>query len=401
MAIRKDDIRVPNLRFPGFEGEWEQRNLKELFTIGSGRDYKHLSNGDVPVFGTGGLMTYVNEFLYDGESVCIGRKGTINKPYYHKGKFWTVDTLFYTHSFKKALPKFVYYIFQKIDWLKYNEASGVPSLSKSTIEKIEVYIPKKDEQEKLMGLLSALDGRIQTQNKIIEELQTLMQILTKEIFSRKLRFKKADENVFPEWDKTKMGDVFEFKVTNSYSREKLNYSEGIIKNIHYGDIHTQYRTLFNVEKEHTPYINLEVNTNSINKESYCQVGDLILADASEDLKDVGKSIEIVNLKDQKTLSGLHTILARPLKNIFAIGFCGYLFRSEKVRQQIQKEAHGSKVLSIAPVRLSKLTLPIPTLIEQTLIVDFLFSIDEKIEIEKVLLKKYHVQKQYLLQNLFI
>ncbi|WP_188409724.1 restriction endonuclease subunit S, partial [Mucilaginibacter phyllosphaerae] len=217
----------------------------------------------------------------------------------------------------------------------------------------------------------------------------------------KLRFKKADENVFPEWDKTKMGDVFEFKVTNSYSREKLNYSEGIIKNIHYGDIHTQYRTLFNVEKEHTPYINLEVNTNSINKESYCQVGDLILADASEDLKDVGKSIEIVNLKDQKTLSGLHTILARPLKNIFAIGFCGYLFRSEKVRQQIQKEAHGSKVLSIAPVRLSKLTLPIPTLIEQTLIVDFLFSIDEKIEIEKVLLKKYHVQKQYLLQNLFI
>ncbi len=160
------------MRFPGFEGEWKQRNLKELFTIGSGRDYKHLSNGDVPVFGTGGLMTYVNKFLFNGESVCIGRKGTINKPYYHKGKFWTVDTFFYTHSFKKALPKFVYYIFQKIDWLKYNEASGVPSLSKSTIEKIGVYIPKKDEQEKLMGLLSALDKRIQTQNKIIEYQKT-------------------------------------------------------------------------------------------------------------------------------------------------------------------------------------------------------------------------------------
>ena len=59
------------MRFPGFEREWEINKLRELFTIGSGRDYKHLSNGDVPVFGTGGLMTYVDKYLYDGESVCI------------------------------------------------------------------------------------------------------------------------------------------------------------------------------------------------------------------------------------------------------------------------------------------------------------------------------------------
>ncbi len=93
---------LPKLRFPEFldSGEWEIKPFDKLFTIGNGRDYKHLSSGDVPVYGSGGYMLSVDEFLYDGESVCIGRKGTINNPMFLTGKFWTVDTLFYTHSFK-------------------------------------------------------------------------------------------------------------------------------------------------------------------------------------------------------------------------------------------------------------------------------------------------------------
>ncbi|MFM2293251.1 MAG: hypothetical protein RIS29_3064, partial [Bacteroidota bacterium] len=135
--------------------------------IGSGKDYKHLSEGDIPVFGTGGCMTFVNEYLMDGESVFIGRKGTINKPSYYSGKFWTVDTLFYTHSFDKIIPKFAFYCFEKINWLKYNEASGVPSLSKSTIEQIEIQIPAIDEQVAITDLLTLIDDRINRSIKII------------------------------------------------------------------------------------------------------------------------------------------------------------------------------------------------------------------------------------------
>ena len=100
-------MRVPKLRFKEFSGEWEEKKLGEIFKIGSGKDYKHLNKGDVPVYGTGGYMTSVDQYLYDGESVCIGRKGTIDKPRFIDGKFWTVDTLFYTHSFKGVKPKFV------------------------------------------------------------------------------------------------------------------------------------------------------------------------------------------------------------------------------------------------------------------------------------------------------
>ena len=173
MAIDKKVLNVPHLRFPEFTERWDTYRIADILCIGNGRDYKHLSKGDIPVFGTGGYMTSVNECLYEGETTFIGRKGTINKPFYYNGKFWTVDTLFYTHSFKRVIPKFVYCLFQTINWLRYNEASGVPSLSKDTIEKIKVRIPQLDEQKKIAKLLSLLDERIATQNKIIEDLKKL------------------------------------------------------------------------------------------------------------------------------------------------------------------------------------------------------------------------------------
>ena len=176
------ELNVPNLRFPEFQGEWHLCKISNILSIGNGRDYKHLEKGNIPVFGTGGYMTSVNDYLYDGETTFIGRKGTINKPYYYKGKFWTVDTLFYTHSFDGVTPHFVYCLFQTINWLKYNEASGVPSLSKDTIEKIKVHIPQIKEQQKISRLILLLDDRIATQNKIIGDLKKLKCAIIEDLY---------------------------------------------------------------------------------------------------------------------------------------------------------------------------------------------------------------------------
>src|SRR5690606_24216456 len=126
---------------------------------------------------------------------------------YVNGKFWTVDTLFFTHSFQKVLPKFVYYVFEQVHWLKYNEASGVPSLSKSTIEQIEINISCIEEQQKIATFLSLLDSRIQTQSKIIKELNVLKTTITKRIFSGQLRFKNASGDNYVDWKTKKLGDV--------------------------------------------------------------------------------------------------------------------------------------------------------------------------------------------------
>ena len=161
-------------------------------------------------------MTSVNDYLYDGETTFIGRKGTINKPYYYKGKFWTVDTLFYTHSFDGVTPHFVYCLFQTINWLKYNEASGVPSLSKDTIEKIKVHIPQIKEQQKISRLILLLDERIATQNKIIERYESLIRGIRNEFFG-KLR-KNVGFNAM-------IGDVLGYEQPQSYIVEDTEYTD--------------------------------------------------------------------------------------------------------------------------------------------------------------------------------
>ncbi len=183
----QDAPATPRLRFPEFQdtGEWIIKSFGELFTIGNGRDYKHLHAGDVPVYGSGGYMLSVNDYLYDGESVCIGRKGTINNPLFLTGRFWTVDTLFYTYSFKKCLPKFIFAIFQQIDWLKHNEAGGVPSLSKTNIQKIQTAIPPTlAEQQRIADCLSSLDALIAAQARKVDALKSHKKGLMQQLFPR-------------------------------------------------------------------------------------------------------------------------------------------------------------------------------------------------------------------------
>src|SRR5690606_35647545 len=147
----------PKLRFPEFKESRKSDKIGNLLSIQSGRDYKHLKEGKIPVYGTGGLMLHVDEFLHDGKSVCIGRKGTIDKPMFLNGKFWTADSLFYSNNFKNTIPEFIYLCFLKINWKNHNEAGGVPSLSKKIINNIELNFPTLQEQTKIADFLGAVD----------------------------------------------------------------------------------------------------------------------------------------------------------------------------------------------------------------------------------------------------
>ena len=157
----KNGSNVPEIRFKGFTEAWEQRKLGELVDVCSGRDYKHLSEGTIPVYGTGGYMLSVNDALsYDRDAIGIGRKGTIDRPYILKAPFWTVDTLFYAIPREKIDLNFAFDIFQNIDWKKKDESTGVPSLSKTAINDIDVLAPKHDEQQTIGQFFAALDDLI-------------------------------------------------------------------------------------------------------------------------------------------------------------------------------------------------------------------------------------------------
>ena len=157
----KNGADVPEVRFAGFTEAWEQRKLGEVAKLNNGKDYKHLGDGNIPVYGTGGYMLSVNQALsYKDDAIGIGRKGTIDKPYILKAPFWTVDTLFYSIPNDKTELNFLFATFQKVDWKAADESTGVPSLSKSTIENIITFFPSLPEQARIGAFFCHLDRLI-------------------------------------------------------------------------------------------------------------------------------------------------------------------------------------------------------------------------------------------------
>ena len=209
----------------------------------------------------------------------------------------------------------------------------------------------------------------------------------------RLRFKEFKE----EWKKISLINVFTFYNTNSLSRADLS-DEGLIKNIHYGDIHQKFNNILDVNKEKLPYIKSEINIR--NEANYCQDGDLIFADASEDYEGIGKAVEVINVGNNKIVSGLHTILARDTKKVMSLGFKGYLFNTSLIHNQIRVLANGFKVYGISKNNIYDLNVRIPTKMEQEKITKFLILLDKKIELQQRKIEALKIYKKGLLKKIF-
>ncbi len=211
----------------------------------------------------------------------------------------------------------------------------------------------------------------------------------------KLRFKEFKD----EWKKISLVNVFTFYNTNSLSRADLS-EEGLIKNIHYGDIHQKFNNILDINKEKLPYIKSYKKINIHNEENYCQDGDLILADASEDYDGIGKSVEVINVGNNKIVSGLHTILARDTNKVMSLGFKGYLFNTSIIHNQIRVLANGFKVYGISKNNIYDLDVRIPTKTEQEKITNFLISLDKKIELQQRKIEALKIYKRGLIQRIY-
>ena len=201
----------PELRFKEFESGWVNLTYKDVLTIKYGKDHKSLDAGEIPVYGTGGIMRYVDQFLYDGESILIGRKGTIDQPKYVNEKFWTVDTLFYTQIKDNAVPTFLYQHALQVNWLGLNEATGVPSLNTTSINNVDIALPSKEEQTKIASFLSAVDEKITQLTQKHELLNQYKQGMMQKLFSQQIRFKADDGSEFGDWEIKSIKDVADVK----------------------------------------------------------------------------------------------------------------------------------------------------------------------------------------------
>lgn len=164
--------------------EFDYYSLGDLVKIKYGKNQKKVqddTNGQYPIFGTGGLMGYSIEYLYDKPSVLIGRKGSIEKVRYIEEPFWTVDTLFYTEvNDKIVIPKFLYYVLFLIDLSRYNEGTSIPSLRTETLNSLDLPIPNLDYQNRVLSILSKIDKKIEINEKINKNLFNIIDFIFKD-----------------------------------------------------------------------------------------------------------------------------------------------------------------------------------------------------------------------------
>lgn len=296
---------TPNIRFKGFTDEWEQRKLGEVVDVCSGRDYRHLKEGNIPVYGTGGYMLSVNEALSDDkDAIGIGRKGTIDKPYLLRAPFWTVDTLFYAITRENYDLYFVLDIFQNVNWKAKDESTGVPSLSKSTINAVGVMVPDYDEQKKIGDFFSNLDTLISLHQRKCDKAKELKKYILQKMFPQ--NGKKIPEIRFggfvEDWEQrkvTELGEIYIGLVTTmtAYYRDKGTL---LIRNSDIKDGRFEFDT--------TP-IYLEDSFAKDNASRMHKIGDVITVHTG----DVGTSAVIT--ENEANSIGFATFITRPNQKI--------------------------------------------------------------------------------------
>lgn len=164
--------------------EWKEDILGNVLEVKYGKDHKKLAEGQYPVYGSGGLMRYVDSKLYDGPSILIPRKGTLNNIMFVESPFWTVDTMFWTIiNTDKIDPKFLFYSICKRDFASMNVGSAVPSMTVRILNDIQISYPKNlDDQRRIASILSSLDRKIELNNKINADLEEMAQAIFKNWF---------------------------------------------------------------------------------------------------------------------------------------------------------------------------------------------------------------------------
>lgn len=375
-------MNLPKLRFKEFDGEWGTTFLEQAIDVKSGKDYKHLDKGNIPVYGTGGYMLSVNDYLSEKDAIGIGRKGSIDKPQKLIAPFWTVDTLFYCLAKNNNDLSFLFTLFQKIPWKKFDESTGVPSLSKSTIGKIKISLPIEKEQKKIGDFFEMINKKIQLQQQKIDLLQEQKKGYMQMIFNQEIQFKEENDGNHHEWREVAISDILILhlreipKPNESYIRLGLrSHAKGTFHEV----------------------INNPQNVN-MDKLFVVHEGDFIInitfaweqALAIADKEDHGKLVS-------------HRFPTYRFTEGHYSGFYKYYFTTKYFKYCLGNASPGgagrNRVLNKKDFM--NIRIKVPKYDEQLEIAKFLFKLDQRIQLEQQKMNNLQEQKKGFMQQMFI
>ena len=380
----------PEVRFKDFKEGWEQSDLSQIIDLQSGRDYKHLKKGNIPVYGTGGYMLSVNDALSNKDSIGIGRKGTIDKPYILKAPFWTVDTLFYAVPKNKNDLQFLNCIFQNIDWKNKDESTGVPSLSKITINSVQTYTTKPTEQKQIGAFFQNLDTLISQHQKKYDKLVILKKAMLEKMFPKnsavvpEIRFNGFSED----WVEKELGKIG-FTYTGLSGKTKNDFGRGKGKYVTYMGVFNNPVSNSNM----TELVEIDNTQNEVN------FGDVFFTTSSETPEEVGMSSVWLGHEENIYL------------NIFCFGYLLYdridndylsnLLRSPNFRKKISFLAQGISRFNISKNKVKEISIEIPCPDEQQKIGEYFKNLDKQIALHKTQLEKLNNIKKACFTKMFV
>lgn len=389
--MKDKQAKYPQLRFKGFTDPWEQRNLGEVVDVKSGRDYKHLSEGDIPVYGTGGYMLSVDEALsQNDDAIGIGRKGTIDNPYLLRAPFWTVDTLFY------AIPRvgfdlnFTFDIFQKVNWRKLDESTGVPSLSKATINSVSAAVPSEDEQIKIGGLFEKIDNLIAANQRKLNLLKE-----QKKGYLQKM-FPKNGAKV-PELRFAGFADAWEQRNIKEISKVFIGLVTSMTEN--YRDNGTLLIRNSDIKSGHFEFSKDPIYLDEVfaekNASRRLKIGDVITVHTG----DIGTSA-VVGKREEGSI-GFATINTRPDKSVLDSDYLSTYFNTTVHKHWAIKMSTGDGRSNYNLYDFNRLIVPLPNIEEQQKIGSFFKQLDNLITLHQRKLEKLQELKKGYLQKMFV
>jgi len=381
---------------------WQTKSLRDLATINYGRSPAAIlaEDGLYPVVGTGGSERLGNDYLHDGESIILGRKGTIDRVYFAMGRFWTIDTAYFLTDFTESVPRWLYYFLQTIDLRQMNEATGVPSLSRDLLYKIEILTPPKPDQTKIAEILSTVDRAIEQTEALIAKQQRIKTGLMQDLLTRGIdehgnlrserthQFKDSPLGKIPvEWEVEKWSQVCR-KIQDGTHFSPRTDSSAEFKYVTSKNIKFGFLDLSDVE-----YIDKGQHNEIYTRCDVC-LGDVLL---TKDGANTGNAA--INLLNEEFSLLSSVALIRPLESKLTSMFLLQTILSESGQRLIKDAMSGLAITRVTLEIINNFLMKVPPIQEQKNMGQFLAVQDERIKSEAKKLAKLRSLKTALMQDL--
>ncbi|PIQ91602.1 MAG: type I restriction endonuclease subunit S [Parcubacteria group bacterium CG11_big_fil_rev_8_21_14_0_20_39_22] len=390
---------TPELRFPGFSSEWEEKMLGEICKIQTGNKdtQDRIENGKYPFYVRSNTVEKINSFSFDGEAILTSGDGVgVGKNFHYiVGKFDYHQRVYSLNSFDKGYNgKFIYNIFSTRFYKRVKGLSAknsVDSVRMDMISNMRMYFPTLPEQQKIVGFLGVVDEWIGNLRKQKESFESYKKGMMRKIFSQEVRFKDDNGKDFPEWEEKKLGELGKaFSGLASKGAEDFGQGEPFIT----------YKQIFDSSEINTQKFSLvKIQVNE--RQNKVQFGDILFTTSSETPLEVGFASVLLSKNFTPYLNSFSFGIRPNSFDILFPDFSKFFFRNQLFRKEVVKLAQGSTRYNISKVEFMKIKITLPTLPEQQKIAEFLTLLDKRIESKEQQITKAEIWKKGLLQKMFV